>query len=129
MIENIEQYYTQIADSMTETLPEDNWTTALFEATFYDDSITYEAEYFSRSEQKARSFRPADSGQDAFWDLRKAFKAAGKPLWGKAVFHLNADGKFQMNWDYENCDKDGNTLYDQKKEIQRVAARHKRLSS
>lgn len=126
MIDGIEAFYSQIADSMTEGIPEE-WTTASFEAIFFSDSSIYEAEYTRLSDGKTRSFLTVN-GDRVFRQLRKKFKDAGKPLWGKARFELRSDGTFNMNWTYEDCDLEGNTNYDEEAELQRHEARQIRLT-
>src|SRR5688572_17856022 len=109
MIPGIEPLYQEIAEAMTATIPEE-WATATFEVIFYSQSIPFEAEYTRRVDGVARSFLPAASGRRAFQQLRQRFKDAGKPLWGRASFELRADGQFNVNWDYDNCDGQGNAI-------------------
>jgi hypothetical protein len=127
MIDGIEDLYQAIAESMVQTIPED-WSTATFEAIFYPDGSVYEGEYTRKADDVARSFQPATGGSRAFRQLRQRFKDAGKPLWGKARFDLRADGSFNMTWGYEDCDEDGNTLFDQEQELRRHEARRIRLA-
>jgi hypothetical protein len=101
MIDGIETFYQRIAESMIEAIPEE-WSSAVFEAIFFPEGSTYEAEYVRKADGKARSFSPADDGDKAFRQLRKKFKDAGKPLWGKARFEMRPDGTFNMNWVYDD---------------------------
>jgi len=127
MVDGIEQYYHQIAESMLAAIP-DEFTTARFDAIFHAGSSTYEAEYLRKSDGVARGFQPADEGDRAFRQLRKKFKEAGMPVWGQATFELHSDGKFNMKWGYENCDENGNTRFNEDEEVKRRVERHKRLS-
>jgi hypothetical protein len=97
MIPGIEVFYQRIAQSMIDTIPDD-WSSAVFEAIFFAEGSTYEAEYTRMTDGKARSFLPNDDGDEAFRQLRKKFKDAGKPFWGKARFELYPDGTFDMQW-------------------------------
>lgn len=128
MIEGIETLFQQIADSMIDAIP-DSWSEARFEAIFYPDSSTYEAEYVRRSDGRARSFQPTSSGSRAFRQIRALFQQAGKPVWGQACFELRVDGTFGMTWGYENCDGDGNTRFDEVEELRRHEERHRRLTA
>lgn len=127
MLEGVEGCYDQLADSMTQAIPEE-WTSASFEAIFFPNSSIYEAEYVRKEDGKARGFQPADSGDRAFRQLRKLFKVAGKPVWGKARFELQPDGTFNMHWGYDNCDTNGDTVFDEDKELKRREERRARLS-
>lgn len=128
MIEGIETYYEQIGHSIQEMIPE-AWTTARMDVIFYSDGSSYEGEYTRQADGKARAFGTTLIGERAFRELRKMFKDAGKPLWGQATFELHADGKFKMTWGYDNCDENGDTIFNEEEELKRVEERHKRLTS
>ena len=49
MIDGVEAFYEQIANSMIETIPEE-WSTASFQAIFYPDGSVYEAEYIRKAD-------------------------------------------------------------------------------
>lgn len=127
MVEGIEAFYQQIAESMIEAIPEE-WSVASFEAIFFPEGSVYEAEYTRKLDGKVRGFQPASGGSRAFRQLRKKFKDAEKPLWGKARFELRPDGTFNMNWGYDDCDRDGNALFDEEQERRRHEARRIRLT-
>lgn len=127
MIEGIEAFYERLAQAVHDSLPEE-WSAALYEATFFPDGSVYEAEYTRKLDGKARGFLPSSGGARTFRQLRKAFEDAGKPLWGKARFELWPDGTFKLHFDYENCDANGDALFDEDKEVERSEARHKRLT-
>src|SRR5262249_8694171 len=127
MIDGIETFYQQIAESMVEGIPEE-WSSAKYEAIFYSGSSTYEAEYIRQTDGDVIGFQPGDAGDRAFRQLRKKFKEAGKPLWGRATFDLWPDGKFDMKFAYDNCDENGNTPFDAEEEHRRFEARRKRLT-
>jgi hypothetical protein len=76
MIDGLEPLFQQIADSMQEAIPED-WVTAQFEAIFYPDGSTYEAEYTRRADGKARSFLPASGGVVPFESLENCSERPG----------------------------------------------------
>ena len=61
MIPGIELLYRQIAESLQEAIPEE-WSTAKFEAIFYTDGSTYEAEYIRTADGVTRGFQPAAGG-------------------------------------------------------------------
>lgn len=128
MIDGIEEFYRRIAESMVGEIPED-WLSAKYEATFYPGSSMYEAEYVGKKEGKARNLSPAEDGEEAFHELRKLFKAAGKPLWGRAVFTIFPSGKFDMKFGYDECDEKGNAIYNREEKMRRVLDRAKRLNA
>jgi hypothetical protein len=128
MIDGLEPLFQQIAESMLATIPEE-WAIAQFEAIFYADSSTYEAEYTRRSDGKARGFQPAGEGSRAFRQIRARFKAAGKPLWCRASFQLHPDGSFNIQWGYDGCDENGNAPFDEEEVIRRHEERHNWLTS
>jgi hypothetical protein len=127
MIEGIEGYYQAIATSMLGAIPED-WTAASFQAIFYPTGSVYEAEYVRKSDGRARSFQPGSGGGRAVGGERKTIQGTGNPLWGKARFDLSPDGSFTMTWGYDNCDTEGNTLFDADEELRRHEARRIRLT-
>jgi hypothetical protein len=127
MIEGIEPLYLEIAQSMVDAIPEE-WSSARFEAIFFSGSSIYEAEYTRRSDGVVLSFQPTSAGSRALRQLRKKFKEAGKRLWGQARFELRPDGKFNMQWGYENCDDNGDTRFDEEAELQRSEQRRLRLT-
>jgi hypothetical protein len=127
VIEGIETFYQQIADSIVEAIPEP-WSVATVEAIFYPDSIDFEAEY-TRESGGIASFATTLAGDRAFRDLRRKFKEAGQAVWGQARFDLRADGKFNMTFGYENCDESGNTNFDEDEWRRRQDERRKRLTS
>jgi hypothetical protein len=127
MIEGIETVYQQIADSIVEAIQEP-WTTAKVEAIFFADSITFESEY-TRKRGGVASFATLLRGDRAFRELRKKFKEAGQPVRGQACFVLHDNGKFNMTWGYENCDENGNTVFDEAEWARRQEERRKRLTS
>lgn len=128
MIEGIDQIYERIAESIQDSISEE-WATATMEAVFYLDGSQYIGEYTRASDGVARSFTTDLRGERAFRELRKLFKEAGKPLWGRASFELTSDGKFNMKWGYEGCDDDGYAIFDEEIELRKSEERHRRLTN
>ncbi|AMV29544.1 hypothetical protein VT84_34435 [Gemmata sp. SH-PL17] len=128
MIDGLEPLFQQIAGSMQAAIPED-WDAAQFEAIFYADGSTYEAEYTRKADGKAKSFQPSAGGSRAFRQLRERFRETGQPVWGRVSFELRSDGTFNVNWDYDNCDENGNKRFDEEGELRRHESRRNRLSS
>jgi hypothetical protein len=127
MIPGSEELLKAIAKSMIETIPE-QWSSAQFDVIFFPDHSLYEAEYKRKVDGVSRGFSPAPEGARAFRRLRQLFREAGKPLWGTATLTLKPKGKFNISWGYDNCDKDGDALFDEVKELQRHNDRLERLS-
>jgi hypothetical protein len=128
MIEEAELLYQKIAEAIQEAIFEE-WITAKMEVIFYPDTSVYFGEYIRRADGVARGFRKSSSAEGAFREIRKRFKEAGKPLWGRACFELQSDGRFDMKWGYDDCDEDGNARYDEDEKLKRHEERHKRLTS
>lgn len=126
MIDGIEAYYQRVADSIVESI-HDEWVEARVDAVFYSDGITFLGEY-TRADGVLRSFETGRSGDKALRELRSRFKDARQPVWGQAHFELCADGKFNMRFGYENCDSNGDTVFDEDRYVQMVEERHKRLT-
>lgn len=126
MIKGIELFYQRIAESMIDGIPEE-WSTASFEAAFFPDGPSFRAEY-KGADGVTRGFQPEAGGIKAFKELRKRFKAAGRPPWGRACFELRANGSFDMKWGYEDCDRDGYAIFDPEAERRRDEERLKRLA-
>jgi len=127
MIDGIEPLYLVIAESIPQAIPEE-WSTATMEVIFYPHSSTYVGEYTRKADGVPRDFETSHSAQRAFREIRKKFKEAGKPLWGRAWFELQPDGRFNMKWGYDNCDENGDTRFDKKEEFKRHEERHRRLT-
>jgi hypothetical protein len=113
MIDGIEAIYQRIADARVKAIPL-RWVSARSEATFFSDSIDFSGEYIP-TKGSPRSFKVGREITNAFEELRQRFKEAGKPLWGQAIFELQSDGKFNMKWGYDNCDENGDTIWNQEK--------------
>jgi hypothetical protein len=96
MIEGIEPFYRQIAESIQEAIPEP-WESASLEVIFHPQSSTYDGEYFTTDNARPKSFGVELKLIRSFLGLRELFKNAGKPLWCRARFDLQSDGKFKMN--------------------------------
>jgi hypothetical protein len=126
MIEGAAQLYQDIAQSMVQAIPED-WSSAKFEAIFFDNASVFEAEY-TRKDGKVRDFLPLSSGPDALERLRELFKEAGKQLWGQVCFELRPNGQFNITFGYDNCDANGDTIFDEDQEVERSEARRRRLT-
>jgi len=126
MIEGLEAIYERIADAIVSAIP-DQWNSARIDAVFYSDSSEYTGEYLTDSGIQ-KDFAVALESTRAFRELRRKFKEAGQPLWGQASFELNADGKFKMKWGYENCDENGDTVWDEAEWHRHQEERRQRLS-
>ena len=126
MIEGIEKYYQIIANAVNHSILED-WKAAKLDAIFYDGSITYHAEYTREEDGKLRSLVTTAESDRAFRDVRKLFKETGKPLWGQACFELEATGRFNMKFGYDNCDENGDTHFDSEVWLKQSEERHKRF--
>lgn len=112
MIEGIEPIYQRIANSMVDAIP-DQWNAAKIEAVFYSDSSDYMGEYLTDS-GKVRSFEITTELSRAFREMRRKFKESSNSVWGQVSFELQSDGKFDLKWGYDNCDANGDTIWDEK---------------
>jgi len=126
MIEGIEEIYQRLADAMNKAITAD-WSSARSEAIFYPDNIEFNGEYMP-VKGSPRSFKVSREMTNLFEDLRQKFKDAGKPLWGQAIFELNSDGKFNLKWGYDNCDENGNTIWNEEEWRRREEESRKRLT-
>ena len=126
MIEGIESIYQNLADAITSSVPV-AWSSARSEATFFSDNIEFSGEYVPVS-GSPRSFKVSREIMKAFDELRRKFKEAGQPLWGQVTFELTAEGKFNLKWVYDNCDANGDTIWDEQEWHCRKEERRIRLS-
>ncbi|MEW4565736.1 immunity protein YezG family protein [Bremerella sp. JC770] len=125
MIPNLEVSYQRIANGIVECIPYE-WEDALVTAIVYPESISFEGE-FRTTAGEIRSLSVSMELNRAFRELREKFEAAGQPLWGQATFVLDSRGKFEMKWGYENCDENGDTIWDADQWRRRQEERDKRL--
>lgn len=126
MIEGIEEIYQRIAGALVDVLP-DKWRVARIQAVFFPESSEYHGEYVTESGEEQDCEVTMEASR-AFRDLRRKFKDAGQPLWGQAHFELFPTGKFNMKWGYENCDKNGDTIWNEDEWHRQLEERRNRLS-
>ena len=126
MIQGIEDYYEKLATEIENSI-DDEWTSAELEAVFFSDSSTYLGEYHGKEDGKLASFEVPLSTVRIFRELRTLVRESGKPVWGGVVFSLINSGKFTMNWNYENCDENGDTIFDEEAEHKKHLARNERM--
>ncbi|HWE95791.1 MAG TPA: immunity protein YezG family protein [Tepidisphaeraceae bacterium] len=119
MIEGIEPFYQQIGESIQGAISEP-WQRAAVEAIFFPQSSKYLGEYFTAENAPPKGFPVDLKVIQSFRGLRELFKNAGKPLWCRARFELHSDGKFTMNWGYDDCDENGFAPFDEAKESERM---------
>jgi hypothetical protein len=112
----MEALYRQIGESIQQAIPE-SWLSAWMDATFFTEHTSYYAEYTPSDGSVPKSFAPERSGRRAFEQLRELFRQAGKPLWCRARFEIQADGKFNMKWVYDDCDENGYARFDEQLEL------------
>lgn len=110
MIDGIEMIYQQIADEMVSDLPA-GWRQAKIDAVYYPEGADYDGEYITEA-GKERSGGVTIKATQVFDELRRKFKDAGHRVWGRATFELHSDGAFNMKWDYDNCDENGDKIWD-----------------
>ena len=92
MIDGIELFYQQIAESMEEAIPEE-WSSARYEAIFYSGSSTYEAEMYANATVTFWGFSPATVvterfGSSARNSRRRASQFGGEP---RSIYGQMAD--------------------------------------
>lgn len=125
MIDGIEMIYQRIADAIVDAIPE-AWTFAKIDAVYYSESIDYTGEYVTET-GKLKDFRVSMDPSRAFDEMRRKLKEAGQPVWGQACFELYPDGKFNMKLGYDNCEANGDTIWDEDEWDRRQAERWERL--
>jgi hypothetical protein len=121
MIEGIEPLYQQIADSIQDAI-EEPWSSAWIDAIFYSEHTRYSGEYLVEG-GTPQSFPTTLEGERAFERIRELFIQAGKPVWCRARFEIHADGRFNMNWGYDDCDEHGYAIFDEEAELKRMRER------
>ncbi len=127
MIDGIEPFYQQIAESIEEAISE-KWTTAKMDVVFFSDASEYTGEYTRAVDGVARGFATTSAGERAFRELRRLFKECAQPAWGRACFELQANGTFNMKWGYDDCDENGFAGFDEEEKLRRIEERHQRLT-
>ncbi|MGL4462888.1 MAG: immunity protein YezG family protein [Planctomycetia bacterium] len=125
MIEGADKFYQQIADEIALSISEP-WVLAKIEAVFHPGNSEYLGDYFLPSGQ-AMGFEVTLPAIRAFRELRRKFKGSGQSVWGQATFELEASGKFKMAWGYENCDENGDTIWNEDEWKRRHQERERRL--
>lgn len=128
MLNNLEHKHQEIATAINELI-EDDWSTAIVEAIFFQDSTTFLAEYVRASDGRSRSFETNTQIEQAFEAIRDGVRQSGQPVWGRARFEINSHGKFAMHFEYDSCDAFGNYQMDDDEYSRYMAERFKRLTS
>lgn len=126
MIEGVEDAIQRIADGAVEAVP-CPWTSASIGAIFYADNSDYMGDFVT-PEGGVGGFVLSMEMILAFGEIRDRLREAGKPVWGQARMELTPDGKFSLKWGYENCDADGNTIWDADAWTRRQEERQNRLT-
>ena len=112
MVDGIEPLYQIIVEAIEDSIHEE-WSAAQMEAVFFANGTEYYAQYTRLEDGETRSFPTTRRECKAFCKMRKLFKKAGQPLWGRACLKLTPDDMFNMEWGYENCDEKGFALFDE----------------
>jgi len=104
----IEQLYHQLADCITQSIP-DKWSEAWLCAEFEDDNgLTY-GRYRRNDSSGILSFNVDDDLYEemyfSFEQLRDQLKKASGEAWKRAKFTLKRDGSFNIDFEYENPSK------------------------
>ena len=113
MFEGVEEHFRKLAEISEAAIPED-WTRFCIESEHYDGFSQQYCEYYRKSDGKERTF---DSNHltGCILELRSLFQKADKPLGGRFVFEVHEDGKFNLDFDYENCTESAHLVYDEEK--------------
>ncbi len=119
MVGGIEPFFQEIADSIQEAIQEP-WSMASMEAIFFTEHISYIGEYQPSAGGTTKTFATLRAGRNAFVEIREKFRAAGKPLWGRARFEIQSDGNFKLNWGHDDCDENGFARFDEEAELERM---------
>ena len=126
MIPGIEAIYQRLA-SLAVSLMSEPWSSLKIEAVYYSASTNCFGEY-TLPDGKIRSFPVAHGILKPFDELRALFKEAGQPVWGQACFELFPDGKFHVTWGYDNCDENGDTIFDEETWLRQREEQHRRVT-
>jgi hypothetical protein len=119
MIDGIEPFYQQIAESIQESI-NDHWEAATIEVIFFPQSSDYVGEWFSPGTARPTGFSVDLKAMRAFRGLRELFRKSGKRLWCRALFELRSNGQFKMSWGYDDCDENGFARFDEKEQAERL---------
>ena len=110
MIKDAKKYFEAFASMLTDDLPS-NWVEVRFSAIFYSEGNTYTVRYVDKN-GSLLSTHFSDELCLEVNDFRDLFLSEGEPLWGAFLFVLNSNGSFRTHFDYDNCDGNGNKIFD-----------------
>lgn len=127
-VDGLGAFFQRIGAGLQASIPED-WITAKAEAIFFSDSSTYVGEYVRKADRALRSTTNSSDNLKTIREMREKFRAAGKRLWGQFTFEMDASGKFNVHWGYENCDANGDTIFNEEESVRRSEDRWRRLSA
>ena len=106
MNDRIESLYSEIADALHENI-NSGFDTAWINVEMQKD-VGLLGVYFKTPDAQCFTIRPSVSLFKLFNALWHEFIAAGQPAWSTATFTIHSDGKFNLDFGYDNV-SDGRT--------------------
>lgn len=127
MLPGFEGLFQEIATMMADAIDEE-WSTAHAYAVFYPGCTVSEGEYARKADGVPRGLDLPFEFREAADRLRRLFREAGRPVWGRFDFTLQPDRRFDVKWGYDSCDEQGDAIFDEDAEVQRIQDRFERLT-
>lgn len=110
MDESMNAAVKQVAEIVYGAIHEPSWTSAFVEVVYYPDTTDFSGDVV-RPDGRLIAIELGFDFLDAFDELRLLFRKSGQPMWGRARMDLMPHGKFTMQWGYDACDANGDTLW------------------
>ncbi len=112
MDERIESLYQKIADVLYDNIPDDfqkAWIYVEMQEDFGSTGV-----YYQSADDQYYYAMPHDALFDLFNEMWLEYKNIGKQPWTSATFMIDQQGKFSIDFGYENIFTDGSTRSDRK---------------
>jgi len=95
----IEDIYQEIANGIVDAI-DDDWTRAIVTAEIEEDNGALTGEYQKTPGGPSLDFSCGYEMYKSFKELRSAFSEEDKKPWYKAIFTLEKDGTFNLDFEY-----------------------------
>lgn len=114
MNEKIESLYQQIADVLYDNIPADfkkAWISVEMQEDFGSTGV-----YYQSADNQFHFAMPHDALFDLFNEMWLEYRNIGQQLWTSATFMIDPQGKFSIDFGYEDIFNDGSTRSDREED-------------
>jgi hypothetical protein len=108
---SIEETYREIVDDLRDQIDE-AWIKAKVRLVCYSDGASTTGYYIRKLDGVRQGLSPNTNFFRKIRSLRRMLRERDGRVWGRAIFQLDEDGTFEMLPSYDNCDENGDEIFD-----------------